>query len=379
MKVVFEDKFDEVVLKRGYDYYLNDLVGDVKIDDDEITAIVYGSEEYDVSINIEEENLMDAYCDCPYDGKKFCKHIAALLYYLNNENLTSKPIKNGVSLEEIINFINEKDLRKFLFELLESDESALNKFRWSFIDCFPREAKSEYKSKIRNVISNIAGRNGFIDYDRSSDYSHSMYDFIREAEILIDNKEYEIAFDIVSLVLDEIPDLAIDDSGGDVSFVADGCIDIIEKVLNSCIIENSKRNIVEKILDYVLSEVETEVLNNYGIDEMVNIIPWFIQNNFCLEKIEEVLFKVIDNYDKKWSCNKRYYIEWLINILLLKNQDEKVLSLIENNLDDHKILLKYVDIKLEENKIDEAIKLIKSVAGLINLIASSIAVLAPPL
>ena len=62
--------------------FLNDdQVGELDISDDKINAVVYGSEEYEVSIGLENGGVRDMYCDCPYaEDVSYCKHMAAVLY-----------------------------------------------------------------------------------------------------------------------------------------------------------------------------------------------------------------------------------------------------------------------------------------------------------
>lgn len=48
MKIYFEDIFSQTLLDRGYDYYLSGLVEKIKVRDNCITAIVCGSEDYEL-------------------------------------------------------------------------------------------------------------------------------------------------------------------------------------------------------------------------------------------------------------------------------------------------------------------------------------------
>ena len=52
-------------------------------------------ESNNVSVEIENGIFIDGECSCPYyDSGKYCKHIAALLYYLNEKNCTKGFFKN---------------------------------------------------------------------------------------------------------------------------------------------------------------------------------------------------------------------------------------------------------------------------------------------
>ena len=58
-----------------------------------------------------------------------------------------------------------------------------------------------------------------------------MYDYIQEANNLIKHNEYQAPFWIASLILEELPDLPIDDSDGTTSYVESECVEVIEKIL----------------------------------------------------------------------------------------------------------------------------------------------------
>lgn len=73
--------FSKTILDRGYQYYSEGTVEDIDISDKLITAVVWGSEGYEVEITLSDGEIEDMCCSCPYaaDGE-YCKHMAAVLY-----------------------------------------------------------------------------------------------------------------------------------------------------------------------------------------------------------------------------------------------------------------------------------------------------------
>ena len=73
--------FARHILERGYDYYCMDAVENLDVSEDLIRADVSGTEDYEVEISLEDGEITDMYCSCPYaeDGRN-CKHMAAVLY-----------------------------------------------------------------------------------------------------------------------------------------------------------------------------------------------------------------------------------------------------------------------------------------------------------
>lgn len=79
--------FNSKILRRGYDYYLYDAVSELWTEDEVIfEAVVEGSDSYDVTIELEDGNVKEAVCNCPYAEEHiYCKHIAAVLYEMENK------------------------------------------------------------------------------------------------------------------------------------------------------------------------------------------------------------------------------------------------------------------------------------------------------
>lgn len=82
-------------ISRGFDYYFNDYVKDVKqINDYEYEGYVKGSlnEPYFVHINIKHPKK--SYCNCPFaNGNRICKHMIALYFTVFEDE--AKNMKNG--------------------------------------------------------------------------------------------------------------------------------------------------------------------------------------------------------------------------------------------------------------------------------------------
>ena len=90
MEVKDIDKyFSFDVLRRWYDYYKNGKVKNIIKLKDGFIAKVNGSEEYKVTIVIKQDNYKME-CTCPYAEENNCKHMAAVLYCLKKQWITSK-------------------------------------------------------------------------------------------------------------------------------------------------------------------------------------------------------------------------------------------------------------------------------------------------
>ena len=76
----FEKKISPVIYQRGQEYFMDGAVTELELsDDNRWLAIVEGSENYSVAVEISiQGEIVDYECDCPYDGE-ICKHVVTTL------------------------------------------------------------------------------------------------------------------------------------------------------------------------------------------------------------------------------------------------------------------------------------------------------------
>lgn len=109
-----EELFDDLILERGYEYAQEGAVDHVRRAKNIIYATVHGSKDYHVKI--EGENM---YCDCPYaEGGTHCKHMAALLYYLDSHLVADEDV--------IIDQMNEKQAKELLKKIIQDHPEYLD-------------------------------------------------------------------------------------------------------------------------------------------------------------------------------------------------------------------------------------------------------------
>ncbi|GGD97175.1 SWIM zinc finger family protein [Paenibacillus nasutitermitis] len=90
--------FDDITIKRGFQYFKQQRVQDFNRSDDSlIRAVVAGVEEYLVEIDL--RSLRASTCDCPVQGS--CKHmVAVLLEYAERSNRPVQPLVNAKSMAQ---------------------------------------------------------------------------------------------------------------------------------------------------------------------------------------------------------------------------------------------------------------------------------------
>lgn len=82
---IWDKYFTDRVRRRGYSYYKDNLVKQLEISGNNIKAIVQGSKRYNVELKFKSiTEPIEMYCTCPYFETDNCKHIAAVLYAIND-------------------------------------------------------------------------------------------------------------------------------------------------------------------------------------------------------------------------------------------------------------------------------------------------------
>ena len=361
MKINFEELFEEKILERGYNYYLEDSVHEVTKNGNYYEGLVYGTEIYEVQVKINRNgNVEDMDCDCPYAEENNCKHMAALLYYLENEGQveSKKLTRNTDNYDKIVSSISEHEIKEFVIEKLYENSDFQNEFRSYFVQYFEKTPKKVYERRISQSVYQAIGRKGFIEYNETYKFSNSMYDYIQEANNLIKHKEYQAPFWIASLILEELPDLPIDDSDGTTSYVESECIEVIEKILQKC----KNNDIKVEIFNWIIASIKNDSLGDYsdGVEKILD--EYFTENKFINERLKIINGK-IQELKRKNDYYSEYKLEDLIKtkiaLLYQLEMDEDALKTIEDNIYYVPIRRMLIDIERKKGNIDRLEKLLK--------------------
>ncbi|OAB35915.1 SWIM zinc finger family protein [Paenibacillus glacialis] len=65
----FENDIDNMIVARGYDYFENDYIASVKLNEGNVyEAQVEGTDLYNIRVELDHEyEIIETQCDCPYD------------------------------------------------------------------------------------------------------------------------------------------------------------------------------------------------------------------------------------------------------------------------------------------------------------------------
>ena len=361
MKIDFEKLFDEKILKRGYNYYLEDSVHDVTRNGNHYEGLVYGTEIYEVQIEIDNNgNVEHMDCDCPYAEENNCKHMVALLYYLENDGKieSKKAIRNTDNYDKILDKISENEIKEFVLEKIYENFDFQNEFRSHFVQYFEKTPKKVYEKRIAQSIYQAIGRKGFIEYNETYKFSNAMYDYIQEANNLIKHNEYQAPFWIASLILEELPDLPIDDSDGTTSYVESECVEVIEKILEKC----KNDSVINEIFNWIIESIKNDTLGDYsdGIEKVLD--EHFIEDKFVNERLK-IIDEKIQELEQQEDRYSEYKLEELIKtkiaLLYQLGMDKEAIKTIKENIYYVPIRRMLIDIERKNENIDNVEKLLK--------------------
>lgn len=362
---MWENLFDYWILERGYDYYLYNRVQNVNYYENYIEATVSGSMDYMVIIELEENVIKHLECDCPYADKgKNCKHMAAVLYYLeeNNESIEDadeQEVKE--SIEDLVNEASELEIREFLTELLTRDGSLVTNFK-QFLQLDMTDVEiQKYKNEIKSIFYKHQDECGFIDYRSATYFGRELVEFIHEhIYYLIDNQQYKEAFELSKLIFIEINHVEIDDSDGEIIEIAGECLDIWSSIL-----KNADTDYKTELFNWfigILTEPNSIILEDY-IE--ILIFDEFKDKEFQIQKMEcidKIIKKCEEVNDPR--TNHYYLGTWLVrrlDLMIEMNRDDKeIIDFCKSYLHEHKVRSFYIDYSIANKDYETAIELLEA-------------------
>lgn len=366
--------FQSVILDRGLAYYERGLVTDYRQGTKLIRATVQGSEEYDVRIRTEGEQIADMECDCPYAERgTYCKHMAAVLFYMEEEMGTLPGGKRGEDVsadsrstdgkEELKKLIEEADagiVRDFLAEILRKDEKLLSQFK-NILGCeISPEDTERFKRQIDQSFYKFSRKQGYIGYSEAcmliSDLEEVLDTYV---ERMLEKQHYREAFELTSYILEKIEEQPMDDSDGGIGELAGMSMDIWYRILDSCDLE-LKRELFNWCIGY-LKNTENEYIADFVEDILID---GFEEEEFLAYKFSFTLEQV-EKYKEKedsWSC--RYGAQrWaILHIIVMEEQGlprEKIEEYCMDNMELSDVRKYYIESCIRDERYEEAIHVLE--------------------
>lgn len=221
----WETYFQKRILDRGYDYYFDERVEDLRINSNRIKAVVNGTDFYHVEIKLNGNKIIGMSCDCPYaQDEHNCKHMAAVLY-----EWQLRVIHPEIDSSQLVEDASEEDVRSFLIQVLDDNPSLVETFKQYTQNEFSLDTMID---DLEGVCNSYSDGYHYIDYEYSCDFCEYFEDAVfKWLDLLKEKRQYSLAFKFLLKAYDILDKLDIDDNEGEtyeLSFsIINACSNII--------------------------------------------------------------------------------------------------------------------------------------------------------
>lgn len=368
----FEQYIDEVILKRGLSYFKNGQVSEPE----EITqgffeAIVEGSEDYTVRVSIKKGNIVDYSCNCPYDMGPVCKHIAALIFCLQEDVLEmkdkpsakNKKVPNRMpgrrktvmeQVNELLDNVSYEELKKFILEKSEHNPSFRNIFLSSFAHLNNNDSKEFYLKQVKTVLKKAAGRDGYISWDRTWEVNEFITDLLMDVQKHLEKKNFKTVISICCSVMEELVEAFqyADDSHGQIGENIDRAFEILCNLTK----EKLPEEIRKSLLNYTLTSFEKGIYHDW--DWHLGMLDLASQL-FTDEKEAQRIITHIDEIQHS-EYEREHAQKIKLEILRKTKGDKEAESFIEANLSNPIFRRGAIEKAIKKKEFEKAIQLARN-------------------
>lgn len=336
----FEANISKEIAQRGKSYFTSKKVLYLEESDDNAwNAEVEGNEVYSVEIELKSKDIKNHFCDCPYDGST-CKHVVAVLFALREKLKSGKVISpkasksKKVTIEELVQKIEAKELRSFIVQFASSDKDFANKFQVFFADKDERiDVSKKYSDLIKKAIKSNSDR-GFIDYRASKQLSREIDAIVASGQQLIDKNNFKDALKVSQVILKEtIPVIeSCDDSSGSIG----GSIFDSIKLLGNIALSDASSALKEELFAFCEQELKDRIYFSYGDFgyELLNIAEKTALAANISERYLSMLDLMVSGASGKYANYRNDHLRTRKIAFLKKiNKVAEAEKLIEENLD----------------------------------------------
>lgn len=284
--------FKTYILERGQDYYERGAVCWLKRNGAGYTAAVEGSCDYEVEVEIYDEEVVEMFCDCPYaESGNYCKHMAAVLYEIeeaektDSKILLEQPEKELSELEKIVKSLSENEAKDLLLNFALENKSLQNQIVSQYSTEISPARIKYLKKEIDEIGYRYSDRSGYIDYHHVMDYADELIQFLNDnVWNLIGRNHLAQAFDLTNAVFCSIGEQDMDDSDGGLAEVVYECYEYWKSILVKCN-ENERHQMFQWFMEH---------REDYALDFMQDYMTDFIMEEFHEPEILQQKLQLID-------------------------------------------------------------------------------------
>lgn len=236
----WQKMFAPWILERGRNYWNEGCVESLCRDGNTVTAVVCGTEDYDVEIEMSREgNIAYMSCTCPYaeEGNN-CKHMAAVLFAMDADQPKQFDIqRNGdgfpkLPWQEALNGLSSEEMRQLLLELAQSDQGLQERIATLHGQLAPEVLDAAWEDQLAEIPGKYTDRHDFIDYNHAYDFFMELDDYLETRLLqLLETERVTEAFSLSCMVFETGMEQDVDDSDGGGGVLAGSCEEAWRKLL----------------------------------------------------------------------------------------------------------------------------------------------------
>lgn len=338
----FEEQIDEVILQRGLNYFKKGYVTDVEeIGHGDYEATVEGTDTYTVHLHVERGVVTEYDCDCPYDQGPVCKHIAAVLFYLQQDMLyleedfptkkTTKKAKKPSEMEQvdkILHLLPHEELKAFVRDYCKKDKQVRGQFLFSYMDLCV-EQKELYAQQIQALIKSYSDRYGFIEYRDAANLGRSVCGLLDEAADWPQRGKTAQAIYLAEATIEKMADVInnTDDSSGEIG----GCISTATQMLADLAESGLTSPLREELYQWAIKQSKSKTLQGWDWHfEVIHIAIDLIQSPQEKEQLLSILGEMQSYDEDDW--NYQQILNLRLQIIRKTENEEAAIHFMEANL-----------------------------------------------
>ena len=366
----FEDFIDETILRRGLSYFKKGQVHEPEeIRTGEYEAIVEGTEDYTVRLTITNGAITEHVCNCPYDMGPVCKHVVAVIFYLQQDELELKPktvqakpvapkkTKKRKTIAEQVDELLEKtahdELKQFVREQASMSVAFRNLFLSSFAPHNSDESKGFYEKHLKSILRSAKDRDGFIDRSDARHVDNAVTNLLESAKKQIDNRNFKSAVFICTAIMEQMVEALqyADDSNGDIGGAIYAACEMIYTIARS----QPSEDIRKLMIDYALSAVAKKKYSGWDWHvDMLRIAA-------ILLKTEEETERLFRELDKEMSSGYvRDEAQSIKYEVIVKTKGQKEAGdFLEANISNPNLRRKAIQLALVHENYSKAVSIAK--------------------
>jgi uncharacterized Zn finger protein len=359
----FEQLIDESILKRGLTYFKGGAITDfLEISNGEYEAIVSGTEEYTVQLEIKNNTVIKHNCDCPYDIGPVCKHVVAVIFYLQqdklelNQSAITSPKKKTKSVnqqvKDLLKAISHNELIDFVAENSKKDKKFRNFFLASFEHLSQNQSKEFYQKQIHSILQTAAGRDGWIDWSDMKYVVNTTQPFLENAEQYLQKQNFENVFFISTALLEEMTEAFQygDDSNGDLGYFVESAMGLLSKLTK----EKTSETLKKEIFEYCISAFKQLLFEGWDWHLGILHIASDLAEN---ESEADIILTCLDVVNGEYE--KEYAQSFKLNLLRQYKDPKEVDEFISKHISNSRIRKQEIEKAFENKNFDRVIELAK--------------------